>query len=51
MFGVEGDVDATRIRASLTRNALDFTGFPPGFFGTVAATSIFSSDWMAWLRG
>jgi outer membrane immunogenic protein len=51
VFGVEGDVDATRLRASLTRNAGDFTGAPPGFFGTVAATSIFSSDWMASLRG
>ncbi len=51
VFGVEGDVDATRIRASLTRNAVDLSGSPPGFFGNVAATSTFNSDWMASIRG
>ncbi len=52
MFGVEGDVDATRIRASITRNAVSqAAGFAPGFSGNVASMSTFSSDWMASIRG
>jgi outer membrane immunogenic protein len=52
VFGVEADLDATHIRASLTRNATSFAaGFPPGFFGTVSANSTFESDWIASVRG
>jgi outer membrane immunogenic protein len=52
VFGAEADLDATHIRASLTRNGVSLaTGFPPGFFGTVTANSTFDSDWIASLRG
>jgi outer membrane immunogenic protein len=52
VFGLEGDIDATHIRASLTRSPFPVVpGFPPGFFGTVTANSTFNSDWMASLRG
>jgi outer membrane immunogenic protein len=52
VFGVEGDVDATRIRASLSRNAFPaVAGAPPGLWGTVTANSTFNSDWMASIRG
>jgi outer membrane immunogenic protein len=51
VFGVEGDVDATRIRASITRNAIPAAVAPPGFFGNVASNSTFNSDWMASIRG
>jgi outer membrane immunogenic protein len=51
VLGVEGDVDATRIRASLVRNAIPIPGGPAGFFGNVASNSTFSSDWMASIRG
>jgi outer membrane immunogenic protein len=49
VFGLEGDVDATHIRASLLRNAF-VPGSAPGFFGTTAVNSTFESDWMASVR-
>ena len=51
VFGVEGDLDATHIRASLTRGALTPAGAPAGFFGTVTANSNFENDWMGSVRG
>jgi outer membrane immunogenic protein len=51
VFGAEADLDATHIRASLTRNAVSFAPSPPGFFGNVAATSTFDNDWIASVRG
>src|SRR5262249_46925741 len=52
VFGVEGDLDATHIRASLTQNAISLAaGFPPTFFGNVAANSTFENDWVGTLRG
>jgi outer membrane immunogenic protein len=51
VFGAEADLDATHIHTSLTRNAVNFAGFPPGFFGNVAATSNFDNDWIGTVRG
>jgi outer membrane immunogenic protein len=52
VFGAEADLDATHIRASLTQNAVSLaTGFPPGFFGNVAANSVFENDWIGTVRG
>jgi outer membrane immunogenic protein len=51
VFGAEADLDATHIRTVLTRNAVDLSGAPPGFFGHVAATSHFDSDWIGTVRG
>jgi len=51
VFGAEADLDATHIRTVLTRNAVDLSGAPPGFFGKVAATSHFDSDWIGTVRG
>jgi outer membrane immunogenic protein len=52
VFGAEADLDATHIRTTLTRNVVPVGGgFPAGFFGNLAATSTFDSDWIGTVRG
>jgi outer membrane immunogenic protein len=51
VFGVEGDIDATHIRASIARNAINLAGFTPAFDGNVASMSTFSNDWVGSIRG
>ncbi len=51
VFGAEADLDAAHIHTTLTRNAVDLSGAPPGFFGNVAATSNFDNDWIGSVRG
>jgi outer membrane immunogenic protein len=51
VFGVEGDIDATHIRASIARNAINLAGLTPAFDGNVASMSTFSNDWVGSIRG
>jgi outer membrane immunogenic protein len=52
VFGVEGDLDATHVRATLSRNAVPaVAGAPAGFFGTVNANSTLENGWVGSVRG